>query len=51
MSSKRYAGLGVVPFPLPVDILQALRAFAESEHLLEKISSILTFAHASDSKY
>ncbi|MDX1929842.1 MAG: hypothetical protein SFV81_25165 [Pirellulaceae bacterium] len=49
MSSKRYQSTGIVPCPLPSDILSALRKFTDSKAILEKIQSIQDFSSQGDS--
>jgi hypothetical protein len=48
MSSKSYVGLGIVPSPLPTDMLLALQSFTDSKRMLEKIDNIIEFAHEDD---
>ena len=48
MSSKRYVGLGIVPCPLPTDMLLALQSFTDSKRMLDKIENILEFAREED---
>ena len=50
MSSKRYAGLGIVPCPLPTDMLLALQSFTDSKRMLDKVENILEFALEDDFK-
>jgi len=45
MSSKRCFEAGIVPCPLPDDILHALESFTSSRALLEKIGNILAFSN------
>ncbi len=54
MSCKRRYSHGLLPTPLPLDVLGALRQFTDDGHLLEKITEIERFAerapqpHSSD---
>jgi enediyne biosynthesis thioesterase len=47
MSSKRCSDKGIVPCPLPDDILHALESFTDSELMLQKIGNILGFNKSS----
>ncbi|MCF7962860.1 MAG: hypothetical protein K9M08_19145 [Pirellula sp.] len=50
MSSKRYVGSGIVPCPLPTDMLRALQSFTDSKRMLDKIENIIEFALEDDFK-
>ena len=44
MSCKRLHSHGLLPTPLPADVLAALKQFTDKEHLLEKIAEIEQFS-------
>jgi len=49
MSSKRVANSQLAACPVPVDILDALRRFTDSNELLRKISDVVSFIEPSES--